>query len=183
MLTAAGVAIEAIAAEIDERAVEQSMGEEARDGELLASVLAEAKATEVSSRYMDAVVIGCDQTLSMNEEIFHKPANMHEARKNLLRLSGQTHRLNSAVALVQGGETLWRHVAVANMTMRAFDPGYVGRYLAATGDRVLASVGVYQIEGLGINLFDKVEGDYFTIVGLPLLPLLAELRKRKLIDG
>lgn len=177
------MAIEAISAEIDERAVEQSMGDEARDGELLASVLAEAKAAEVSSRYRDAVVIGCDQTLSMKEEIFHKPADMNEARRNLLRLSGQTHRLNSAVALVQGGETLWRHVAVASMNMRTFDPGYVGRYLSAAGDEVLGSVGVYQIEGLGINLFDKVEGDYFTIVGLPLLPLLAELRDRKLIDG
>lgn len=95
----------------------------------------------------------------------------------------KTHQLNSAVVLVKDGKTLWRHVSIARMTMRDLDPGFVGRYLGRVGDVALSSVGAYQVEGPGIQLFDKIEGDYFTIVGLPLLPLLAELRKEKLIDG
>ncbi len=94
-----------------------------------------------------------------------------------------THQLNSAVVLVKDGETLWRHVSIARMTMRDLDPGFVGRYLGRVGDAALSSVGAYQVEGPGIQLFDRIDGDYFTIVGLPLLPLLAELRKEKLIDG
>ena len=101
---------------------------------------------------------------------------MEAARRHLLNLSGKTHQLNSAVALVRDGETLWSHVAVARLTMRALEPAFIGRYLARVGDKALSSVGAYQIEGEGIQLFEKIEGDYFTIVGLPLLPLLAALR-------
>ncbi len=183
MLEAAGIPVETVSSQIDERAVEHSLGKEARGGEILASILAEAKALEVSKRHPDAIVIGCDQTLSLEEEILHKPTDMTDARQNLLRLSGKTHRLNSGIVLAEKGEALWRHVAVASMTMRNFDAAYTGRYLAAAGDKVLGSVGVYQVEGIGINLFDKIDGDFFTIVGLPLLPLLAELRNRGLIDG
>lgn len=183
MLKAAGLAIETIASAVDERAVEQALGPEAEDGELLAAVLAEAKAADVSEHHSDALVIGCDQTLTLSGEIFHKPKNMEEARRNLLRLSGHTHQLNSAVAIVSNGDTIWRHTGIARLTMRDFDAAYVGRYLARVGDAVLRSVGVYQIEGEGINLFEKIDGDFFTIVGLPLLPLLAELRSRSIIDG
>lgn len=183
MLESAGLAIEAIASEIDERAVEAALGYEAHDGELLAGILAEAKAADVAERNPDCLVIGCDQTLTLDGEIQHKAANMEEARHNLLRLSGRTHHLNSAIALASNDETLWRHVAIARMTMRELDPAYVGRYLADTGPAVLGSVGVYQIEGRGINLFERVEGDFFTIVGLPLMPLLAELRRLGEIDG
>ncbi len=117
-----------------------------------------------------ALVIGSDQTLSLGDEIFHKPVDMEAARRHLLALSGRTHQLNSAVALVRNGETLWSHVAVARLTMRKLEPAFIGRYLARVGDKALSSVGAYQIEGEGIQLFEKIEGDYFTIVGLPLLP-------------
>lgn len=183
MLEAAGVPVDAIASAIDERAIEQALGPEARDGELLATVLAEAKAVDVSERNPDIPVIGCDQTLTLEGDIFHKPKDMEEARRNLLRLSGRTHQLNSAIALVTNGETVWRHTGIARLTMRRFDAAYVGRYLARVGDAALNSVGVYQIEGEGINLFEKIDGDFFTIVGLPLLPLLTELRIRNVIDG
>jgi septum formation protein len=108
---------------------------------------------------------------------------MEAARRQLLRLSGRTHQLSSAVVLVRGGETLWRHLAVAHMTMRRLDPAYIGRYLSRVGDAALSSVGCYQIEGEGIRLFEKIEGDFFAIVGLPLLPLLAALRQERAIDG
>ena len=183
MLEAAGIAVVAEAAPVDERAIESALGGEAEDGEIVASVLARAKAETVSSRYPDALVIGCDQTLSFENEIFHKPANLEEARRNLLRLSGRTHNLNSGMAIVENGETTWRHVAVATLAMRSFDAAYIGRYLARAGDAVLGGVGAYQIEGEGINLFERIDGDYFTIVGLPLLPLLEELRGRGAIDG
>ncbi len=183
LLESAGLPVDAIPAEIDERAIEQALGDEAADGETLAAILAEAKAMDVSEREPEAIVIGCDQTLTLDDEIFHKPANMEEARRNLLRLSGKTHQLNSAVVLVLAGKTLWRHTGVARMTMRDFDAAYTGRYLARMSDAILGSVGAYQIEGEGINLFETVKGDFFTIVGLPLLPLLAELRTRGLIDG
>ncbi len=183
MLEAAGLRIDAVASSIDERAVEQALGKEANDGEILAGVLAEAKAVDVSQSQHEALVIGCDQTLTLEGEIFHKPVDMSEARRNLVRLSGRTHQLNSSVVLALNGQTVWRHTGVARMTMRKLEAGYIGRYLAAAGEAVLGSVGVYQIEGHGVNLFEKIEGDFFTIVGLPLLPLLAELRNRGAIDG
>ncbi|RUY14205.1 Maf family protein, partial [Mesorhizobium sp. M7A.F.Ca.CA.004.12.1.1] len=146
-------------------------------------VLAEAKATEVSERRPGALVLGCDQTLSLVDEVFHKPADMEGARRHLLALSGRTHQLNSAAVLVRDGKVLWRHVGIASMTMRKLDPAFVGRHLARVGAKALGSVGAYQIEGEGIQLFEKIEGDHFTIVGLPLLPLLAELRDLGAIDG
>lgn len=167
---------------IDERAVEAAITGEATP-EDVASILAEAKALDVSERHPEALVIGSDQTLSLGNEIFHKPADMEGARRHLLKLSGKTHSLNSAVVLAQGGETLWRHVEVAWLTMRKLEPAFIGRHLARVGTKALESVGAYQIEGEGIQLFDKIEGDYFTIVGLPLLPLLAALRERGAIDG
>jgi septum formation protein len=146
-------------------------------------VLAEAKAEEVSSRHPGKLVLGCDQTLSLGDRVFHKPRDMEEARRHLLDLSGHTHELNSAVAFVRDGTTLWRHVSVARMTMRPLQPGFIGRHLASVGPRALSSVGAYQIEGEGIQLFEAVDGDYFTIVGLPLLPVLARLREIGAIDG
>ena len=183
LLKNAGIAFSTASADIDERAVEAPLYETGATPEEVAQVLAEAKALDVSEKSPDAVVIGCDQTLSLGDEIFHKPADMEAARRQLLKFSGKTHQLNSAVVLVKDGKTLWRHVSIARMTMRDLDPGFVGRYLGRVGDTALSSVGAYQVEGPGIQLFEKIEGDYFTIVGLPLLPLLAELRKEKLIDG
>ncbi|MER9306729.1 Maf-like protein [Mesorhizobium sp. M0293] len=183
MLVNAGVDVEAVPADVDERALEAPLQDSDVSPEDVALVLAEAKATEVSERRPGALVLGCDQTLSLGDELFHKPADREGARRHLLALSGKTHQLNSAAVLVRDGAVLWRHVGIASMTMRKLDPAFIGRHLARVGPKALASVGAYQIEGEGIQLFEKIEGDHFTIVGLPLLPLLAELRTLGAIDG
>ena len=183
MLVNAGLDIEAVPADVDERALEAPLQDSGVSPEDVALVLAEAKATEVSERRPGALVLGCDQTLSLGDEVFHKPADMEGARRHLLALSGKTHQLNSAAVLARDGAVLWRHVGVASLTMRELDPAFIGRHLARVGAKALSSVGAYQIEGEGIQLFEKIEGDYFTIVGLPLLPVLAELRALGAIDG
>ncbi|MER8374367.1 Maf-like protein [Mesorhizobium sp. M1406] len=183
MLVDAGVDVEAVPADVDERALEAPLQDSGVSPEDVALVLAEAKATEVSERRPGALVLGCDQTLSLGDEVFHKPADREGARRHLLALSGKTHQLNSAAVLVRDGAVLWRHVGIASMTMRKLDPAFIGRHLARVGAKALGSVGAYQIEGEGVQLFDKIEGDHFTIVGLPLLPLLAELRTLGAIDG
>lgn len=183
MLEDAGLAFTVQRPEIDERAVESAVEGTGMTPEDLASILAEAKALDVSQRSPGALVIGTDQTLSLGDEVLHKPRDMEEARRRLLALSGKTHQLNSAVVLVRDGEAIWRHVGIARLTMRTLDPGFVGRHLSRVGDKALSSVGAYQIEGEGIQLFEKIEGDHFTIVGLPLLPLLATLRELGAIDG
>ena len=128
LLQNAGIAFTAQAADIDERAVEAPLLQGEVGPEDTALVLAEAKALDVSESNPGALVIGSDQTLSLDDEIFHKPADMEAARRHLLKLSGKTHRLNSAVVIVRDGETLWRHVATAGLTMRTLDPGFIGRY-------------------------------------------------------
>ena len=183
MLKNAGIDVEAMPAKVDERALEAPLKDSGASPEDVATILAEAKATEVSERLPGALVLGCDQTLSLGDEVFHKPADMEGARRHLLALSGKTHQLNSAAVLVRNGNVLWRHVGIANLTMRKLDPAFIGRHLARVGAKALSSVGAYQIEGQGIQLFEKLEGDHFTIVGLPLLPLLAELRSLGAIDG
>lgn len=183
MLEAAGVDIDVMPADIDERAVEKTLEGTGATPEEVAQVLAEAKALDVSEKQPGRLVLGCDQTLSLGDELFHKPADMEAARRHLLKLSGRTHQLNSAAVLARNGQTLWRHVATARLTMRDLDPAFVGRHLARVGPVALNSVGAYQIEGEGIQLFEKIEGDHFTIVGLPLLPLLKELRDLGAIDG
>lgn len=183
MLADAGVAFAVERPQIDERAVEAPLRDSGATPEEIALVLAEAKALDVSSRHPQALVIGSDQTLSLEGELFHKPADMEAARRHLLRLSGKTHHLNSAVALAAGGKTVWRHVSVAALTMRDLSPAFIGRHLARVGSAALSSVGAYQIEAEGVQLFERLEGDHFTVVGLPLLPLLATLRDRGAIDG
>ncbi|MFI0846706.1 Maf-like protein [Mesorhizobium sp. IMUNJ 23232] len=183
MLANAGLDFTAIAAEIDERAVEAPLAGSGATPEEVAEILAVAKATEVSERHPGALVLGCDQTLSLGDRLFHKPRDMEDARRHLLALSGKTHHLNSAAVLLRDGDVVWRTVSVARLTMRTLDPAYIGQHLARVGQKALQSVGAYQIEGEGIQLFDKIEGDYFTIVGLPLLPVLAALRDLGAIDG
>ena len=183
LLENAGVPFVTEAANIDEREVEAPLLQANLSGADVAEVLAIAKATDVSARNMDAWVIGSDQTLTFEEKLLHKPTDMDEARRRILEFSGKTHELNSAVSLVRNGDVLWSHNDVSAITFRNLDPAYVGRYAAEAGDTILSSVGAYQIEGHGINLFEKIKGDYFSIMGLPLLPLLAELRRLKLIDG
>jgi len=183
MLESAGVPIDAQPAGTDERAVEAALDGSGLTPEEVALVLAEAKAADVSSRNPGRLVLGCDQTLSVGDTVLHKPADMEGARRQLLVLSGREHQLNSAAALARDGQTIWRHVGIARLRMRTLDPAYIGRHLARVGEKALQSVGAYQIEGEGIQLFDAVEGDHFTIIGLPLLPLLAELRELKAIDA
>ena len=183
LLKNAGISFTAQGANIEERAVEAPLYDTGATPEDVALVLAEAKALDVSEHNPGALVIGSDQTLSLGDEVLHKPDDMDAARRQLLKLSGQTHHLNSAVVLARDGETLWRHVSVARMTVRDLDPGFIGRYLSRAGEIALQSVGAYQIEGEGVQLFEKIDGDYFTIVGLPLLPLLVELRREGAIDG
>ncbi|MFK4824666.1 Maf-like protein [Paenochrobactrum sp. BZR 588] len=183
LLNNAGLIFGTENADIDERAVEAPLYRSGATPEDVAVVLAEAKALAVSAKYPDAIIIGCDQTLSLSDEIFHKSTNLEEAGNNLLKLSGKTHQLNSGIVLVKNGETIWRHVSIAYMTMRHLKPEFIGRYLGRVGDIALSSVGAYQVEGEGIQLFEKIEGDYFTIIGLPLLPLLQKLREESLIDG
>jgi septum formation protein len=183
LLENAGLEFQIEKPDIDERTVEAALAGSGATPEDVAAVLAEAKAVAVSERYPEAIVIGSDQTLSLGDELFHKPVDMEAARRQLLRLAGKTHQLSSAVVLAQKGNAIWRHVAAAHMTMRQFDPAYVGRYLSKVGAAALSSVGCYQIEGRGVRLFEKIEGDFFTIVGLPLLPLLSALRDRGMIDG
>ncbi len=182
LLKNAGVGFSVQTAEIDEREVEAPLIEAGLGGEDVAEVLAIAKAMEVSKSNTDFYVIGCDQTLSLEGELLHKVKNMEEAQGRLLQLSGKKHQLNAAVALIRNGEVLWSHVEIATITIRKLDPGFIGRHLSDAGDKVLSSVGAYQIEGLGVQLFEKVEGDYFSIIGLPVLPLLAELRKLGLVE-
>lgn len=183
LLENAGLAFEREAARIDERAVEEPLLKAGTGPDDVAMVLAESKALDVSSRHPGALVLGGDQVLSLDDEILHKAADMEQARRKLLALSGRTHQLSSAIVLAENGVTLWRHVSVAYLTMRPLAPEFIGRYLAAVGDVALKSVGAYQYEGRGIQLFEKVDGDYYTIIGLPMLPLLEELRKRGEIDA
>lgn len=183
ILTDAGLDVETVAPGLDERALEAPLDEGNVTPEDRAQILAEAKAAAVSEMHPDALVIGADQILSLGDEILHKPTDMEEARRRLLALSGKTHQLSSAVVLASRGAAIWRHVGVAHLTMRKLDPGFVGRHLSAVGDVALSSVGAYQVEGPGIQLFEKIEGDHFTIIGLPLLPLLSRLRELGVIDG
>lgn len=183
LLKNAGLTFDAQPSGIDERTVEAPLVDGGVGPQDIALVLAEAKAMAVSEDETDALVIGADQTLSLGDDLLHKPADMEAARRHLLKLSGRTHQLNSAVVLARAGETIWRHVESADMTMRSLDPGFIGRYLSRVGDTALQSVGAYQLEGEGVQLFEQIKGDYFTVIGLPMLPLLAELRRLEAIDG
>ncbi|MCB1386640.1 MAG: Maf family protein [Nitratireductor sp.] len=177
MLRDAGIPFKTAAARIDERAVEAPLSEADLPPADIAEVLAIAKAEAVSGGNPGALVIGCDQLLAFEGALLHKVEDMEGARRRLLQLSGKTHHLHSAVAIVRDGEVLWSHVDPAAITFRPLTPAFVGRHLAEAGEAVLGSVGAYQIEGLGVQLFERVEGDFFAIMGLPLLPLLAELRR------
>jgi septum formation protein len=185
VLEAAGLSFRIIPPDVDETGLKREMLEKTpRPGAAaLAEVLARAKAEAVSRRSPAAFVIGADQVLALDQELLDKPADLAAARAQLLRLRGRTHRLMTAVSLAREGHDVWQCTAIATLTMRAFSSDALERYLAAAGDRVTRSVGAYEIEGPAIQLFERIEGDYFTILGLPLLPLLAELRARGAIDS
>ncbi len=179
----AGLFFQAVAAQIDERAFEDSIAHRSFGPGELALELALQKALEVSNRFPKALVIGCDQTMSLGQRVFHKPADRHEASSTLRTLRGNVHRLNSAVVLVQEGREVWRHLSTADLAMRDFSDAFLELYLERCGDSVMKSVGCYQLEGIGIQLFDSIAGDYFTILGLPLLPLLGQLRALGELDA
>ncbi len=183
LLNHAGVMFSAQSAQINERAIEEPMQNAGLSPQQVALALAKAKALDVSNRNPAALVIGSDQTLSLGVEVFHKPEGMAGARRHLQALSGKTHQLNSGVALALAGKIVWEHLSVASLTMRVLSDGFIDRHLARVGERVLSSVGAYQYEGEGVQLFEAIDGDYFTIVGLPLLPLLKQLREWGIIDG
>ncbi|EJF97205.1 Maf family nucleotide pyrophosphatase [Bartonella taylorii] len=168
-------------ASFDEREVEK-IGKTKTPKEL-SCFLASEKAKNVSDRFPHALVIGCDQVLDLEGQVFHKVTSSKEAHQRLSDLSGKTHALHSAVALFQNGQEIWVEAFSAYMLVRPLSSEFIERYLARVGTAVFNSVGVYQIEGEGIHLFEKIDGDFFTIIGLPLLPLLAKLRHLGIIDG
>jgi septum formation protein len=177
MLEAAGVAFEVDAPRVDEEAAKASLRAEGATPRDQAVALAELKALSVSTR-RDAFVIGADQMLALEGEAFDKPKSADEAREHLLRLRGRTHELITAAVVAQGDTVIWRHVDTPRLTMRSFSDAFLTDYLDRAGEEVLMSVGAYQLEGLGAQLFERVEGDYFSILGLQLMPLLAFLREQ-----
>jgi septum formation protein len=179
LLANAGIDFETVPADIDERAVQQSSNLTA-PGEI-AALLAREKARAVSSGRPGRFVVGADQTLALGTRLFSKPAGSDQAAEQLRALAGHAHELYSAVAVAGDGEILFSHVAAARMIMRPLTDAAIAAYLECAGEAVTSSVGAYQLEGLGVHLFERIEGDHFTILGLPLLPLLAFLRSEGLL--
>jgi septum formation protein len=181
LLAAAGVPFETIPADIDERGIQAASG--LKDPAAIAALLAKSKAMHVAASHAGRVVVGADQTLALGERMFSKPAGRTQAANQLRELSGRTHALHSAIAVVRDAKILFEHVSVARLTMRALGDEGIERYLDAAGKAVTTSVGAYQLEGLGVHLFERIDGDHFTVLGLPLLPLLGSLRQHGLVAG
>lgn len=176
ILEQAGVAIEAMSPRVDEEEIKNAMLAEKAGAPDIAEALAEQKARSVSRRQPQDLVIGADQVLEMGGQIYSKPLDMASARKALATLRGQEHRLFSCVCVLRDGERLWHNLDSARLTMREFSDEFLDNYLQSIGEQALAGPGSYQIEGAGSQMFSKISGDYFTILGLPLLPLLDFLR-------
>lgn len=179
LLVHAGVPVETVSAEVDERAVEEEAGD--IDPAQVALLLARAKALGGAAAAPGRIVVGADQTLALGPEIFHKPKSVEAARAQLRRLAGHTHALHSAAAVAFDGTIVFDVVVSAFLTMRPLTEDTLESYLGAAGQRVLTSVGAYQLESVGVHLFTRVDGDHFTILGLPLLPLLAFFRQQGLL--
>ena len=179
LLANAGIDFEAVPADIDEREIQQASGLSAPDD--IAALLARRKALSVSARQPGRFVVGADQTLTRGARLFTKAAGRAQAAEQLRALAGGSHELHSAVAVARDGAILFEGVFIARMTMRQLGEREISAYLDAAGEAVTTSVGAYQLEGLGVHLFERIEGDHFTILGLPLLPLLAFLRNEGLL--
>ena len=179
LLANAGIPFEAVPADIDERAVQQASGLSA-PGEI-AGLLAREKALAVSMRQPGKYVVGADQTLALEHRLFSKPVGSVQAAEQLRELAGRSHQLHSAVAVARDGKIVFEDTAIARMTMRQLSATAIRTYLDEAGEAVTSSVGAYQLEGLGAHLFERIDGDHFTILGLPLLPLLAFLRSERLL--
>jgi septum formation protein len=180
LLANAGIEFESDPADIDERAIQASSGLSAPSD--IAKLLAREKAISVSIRRPTRYVVGADQTLALRARIFNKPAGRAQAADQLRALAGHCHELHAAVAVACDGKLLFEHVSIARMTVRPLRDAEIENYLEAAGDAVTTTVGAYQVEGLGVHLFEHIEGDHFTILGLPLLPLLVFLRSRHLLS-
>lgn len=176
ILRQAGLSITQEAAGVDEDMVKQSLRSEGADAAHVALTLADLKAQHISRRFPDAFVIGADQMLECNDVWFDKPPDIAHARGHLEALRGKTHELITAAVVVRAGARIWQHVDRASLTMRPFSDAFIDDYLATVGEEVCSTVGAYRLEGIGAQLFSRVEGDFFTILGLPLLPLLDFLR-------
>ncbi len=175
LLTAAGVPIEVQPADLDERKLEA--GAASLSPGAMAALLAREKASSVGRRHPGRLVLGADQILALDGRHFAKPADRAAARGQLRALSGRSHELHSAIAFAQDATVLFEHVSVARLTMRAFSDRFLDLYLDAAAGAAIESVGAYQIEGLGIQLFERVDGDYFTVLGLPIMEVLGFLRR------
>jgi len=180
LLANAGISFEAVPADIDERSVQKNSGLSA-PGEI-AGLLAAEKALFVSFKNPGCYIVGADQTLALGARLFSKPAGRAQAAEQLRLLAGHTHELHSAVAIARDGKIVFSNVGIARMTMRHLDESEIEAYLDQAGQAVTTSVGAYQLEGLGVHLFERIDGDHFTILGLPLLPLLAFLRGEGLLS-
>lgn len=179
LLANAGLEFEAVTADIDERGIQAAS--KLSNPREIGLLLAREKAKAVSAHRPGSYVIGADQTLALGDRLFNKPVGRAQALAQLRDLAGQSHELNSVVTVAHDGKIIFEDVSVARMTMRQMSEAELSAYLDAAGDAVTTSVGAYQLEGIGIHLFERIEGDHFTILGLPLLPLLAFLRSEQLI--
>lgn len=181
VLTAAGLTFEALAADVDETALKIEFKAGGSDAADCARRLADAKARRIANQRPDALVIGADQMLDCDGVWFDKPPDLAGAADHLRRLSGKVHTLPTAAVVVAGAQTIWSHVAAPRLKVRALSDSFIQAYLAKAGPVVCSSVGAYQLEGLGAQLFETIEGDFFTILGLPLLPLLDFLREQRVL--
>ncbi|QOG16075.1 MULTISPECIES: Maf family nucleotide pyrophosphatase [Bradyrhizobium] len=179
LLANAGLEFKALTADIDERGIQAAS--KLSSPREIGLLLAREKAKAVSAHHPGSYVIGADQTLALGDRLFNKPAGRAQALAQLRDLAGNSHELNSAVAVAHDGKIVFEDVSVARMTMRSMTDAELSAYLDAAGEVVTTSVGAYQLEGLGVHLFERIEGDHFTILGLPLLPLLAFLRRERLV--
>jgi septum formation protein len=182
ILQGAAVPFTALPAAIDEEALKVTLLADGAPAEEIAAALAAAKASHVSTARPDSLVLGADQTLVFAGKLVNKSVALAQARTLLLQLRGKAHQLISALALAQGGKLVWTHSDTSTLQVRHFSEGFLDDYLAREGGALLGGVGCYRLEGMGMQLFESIEGDYFSILGLPLLPLLVELRKKGVIE-
>jgi len=183
LLRAAGLTIDIQPARIDEESLRDSLLLEGASPRDIADALAESKALKVANKHPQAMVLGCDQLLELDGALFEKPQTQQDARHHLTRLSGKTHRLFTAAVLYKDGEPIWRYCAVPRLSMRTLSASFIDSYVDQNWDSIQHCVGCYQIEGIGLRLFDRIEGDLFAIQGLPMLELLTTLTRRGDIPG
>jgi len=181
LLKAAGVDFAVVPARIDEDSVKASLLADSVDSRGIADALAEMKALRVSASHPGALVLGADQVLMFDGALLSKAENMEAAASQLRRLRGRRHELIAALVLARDGTPIWRQMSIATLWMRAFSDEFLETYLKAEGDDILGSVGCYRLEAMGAQLFERIDGDYFSILGLPMLPLLAALRDQGIV--